>query len=135
MCLPKNKKLTVLSILMSKGEFVPDNGNFYICLYCTNLIVGKTRNSVDYDLTGCKLRKDERGKYIQLGNTLLEGSEDFTPSGLSAHPRVLKELVKTNPKCSTIPSDEEATEIGYEFSDKVKKYLSQENIKGIRDFQ
>ena len=120
---------------MVTKKFSPDNGNFYICFYCANLVRGETRNSKEYDLYGCEKRKNGKGRYIQLGNTLQEGSEDFTPSGLPAHPRVLKELVRINPKCSSILSDSNATESGYDFDDKVKKYMRSGNIKKASDFQ
>jgi len=114
------------------------NGNYYICLYCKNLMVFLDSGGMgSSDTYACKLQKDENGKYPNLARfedrndelTILQkGSADFESSGLPAHPIVLRELIKINPRTRSIPSDETSVEELYDFEDKVKRYLPKEQI-------
>lgn len=121
--------------------------NYFVCDYCSRLMRGEHRDGYN---EGCEQRRNEAGKYarITLGDETarlrehgidsvngLCGCEQFDPSGLPAHPQVLEFLVKKNPKCSVIPSDPNATETSWEFSDKMNRYLSVEHITSFEKVQ
>ena len=74
--------------------------------------------------------KDGRLRTIMIGENPLDssiGCEKFASSGLPAHPKVLESLVKQNPKCKSVPSDPNAIEIMWEFTNKADKFLIQAN--------
>ncbi len=98
--------------------------NYGVCSYCNDLIRGAHRDGYR---EGCKKLEQTDGKYarIPLGD---KGCEQFESSGVPAHPQVLEELIQTNPKCSSIPSDSKATETSWDFSDKMNEHLPEENI-------
>lgn len=113
--------------------------NYLACNYCSYLMRGAHRDGYN---GGCG-QKQTDGKYarITLGDESARLSEhgidsvngmkwcdQFEASGVPAHPQVLEVLVKNNPKCSTIPSDQNATEISWDFSDKMDKHLPKNNI-------
>ncbi len=111
-----------------------------VCNYCVSLIRGEHR---DGSRDGCKQIQNQEGKYARI--TVLEeyvglgesgidfvngekGCEKFESSGVSAHPQVLEILVKSNPKCISIPSDPNALETSWDFYTKVNTFLPKENI-------
>lgn len=116
----------------------PSFGNnvFIPCAYCKDYIIFDSPQ-FGHDSYGCKIRTNSKGEYANIGYTpssLGEGSlshtgcRDFISSGLPAHPSVLEVFVKLNPSLVSIPEDANATEDSWAFEDKVKKYLSTENI-------
>jgi len=120
------------------------NGNYYVCLYCKNLMIFQSLNGRfdDLDENGCVLEKDSNNKYPNLDRyekrtddlSLIEkGCNNFVSSGLPAHPVVLEELIKINPLTKNIPLNIDATEEGFEFVDKIKLYISKEQIVRGKD--
>ena len=100
--------------------------NYRVCNYCSHLMRGMHRDGYN---DGCGLRQTD-GKYATIGGGESavsvdgwKGCDQFSPSGVPAHPQVLEQLVRENPKCSQIPSDSNAIETSWDFEDKVRKYL------------
>ncbi len=113
--------------------------DYQVCHYCINLMRGSHRDGYN---EGCGLRKSEEGKFarITLGDQIAElkeyeidsvdgsvGCEQFSPSGVPAHPIVLERLIKQNQKCASIPSDPNATETSWDLCDKIDRVLPQKN--------
>ena len=113
--------------------------NYLPCNYCSHLMRGEHRDGYNQ---GCGQIKTD-GKYarVTFGDESvplskqgidsvngLRGCEQFESSGVPAHPQVLEALVQQNPKCSTIPSDPNATETSWDFSDKINRHLPRKNI-------
>ncbi len=114
--------------------------NYDICQYCEHLVGEPNRDGHNY---GCGLRK-RQGKHARLAydeksvKSLAEdgidsvngyeGCDKFQSSGLPAFPQILEILIERNPLCSTIPSDPEATETSWDFSNKALSYLPRKNF-------
>ena len=100
--------------------------NYQACLYCSKVMQAATRDDYQY---ACGLRETD-GQFARVGGIdhpqsidIYKGCDQFVPNGLPAHPQVLEVLIKANPKCSTIPSDPNATETSWDFTDKMQRYL------------
>ena len=134
---------------MTDKELIFTGINYMVCQYCINLMKGKIKN---YSKNGCKLIQNQEGDYARInllddyltgllkksGIDLVDGEigcEDFTPSGIPAHPKALEVLVKKNPKCSAIPSNPYALEASGDFESKIDKFLPKENIISYTQIQ
>jgi hypothetical protein len=107
--------------------------NYEICNYCRH--IGLYLGKEDYE-TVCSLDIDKEGrcKQVLIGGKIStlsgdifvidsnKGCEKFEPSGLPAHPSVIDKLIAKNPLAKNIPSDSEAIETSYDFSDKMVKF-------------
>jgi hypothetical protein len=110
--------------------------NYAVCNYCKHLVRAGHRDGFS---RGCYLIQNEDGQYgrvtlfdkddeeIYKKNGIdaineLNGCEKFESSGLPAHPQVLSEIIKANEKCSTIPTDPNATETSWDFENKIGQY-------------
>jgi hypothetical protein len=123
-------------------------GNYLVCWYCTNIMMGV---HIDGSKDGCKLIKNYEGKYARMvlfkddlerlkehrrdAVLGLKGCDNFKSNGLPAHPNVLETLISENQLCSSIPSDANATETSWDFSKKVEGFLPQENIVSYKSIQ
>jgi len=86
--------------------------NYYVCCYCNHI------HNYDSGHGGLVSK-------CHLDKNLIrhEGCENFSPSGVPAHPKVWGELVKMNTRASIIPQSINATETSFELIDIIKKYL------------
>ena len=81
---------------------------------------------------------DRSAKLAKAGIDSVNGSkgcDKFSASGVPAHPQILEDLVSNNPKCSAIPSDPNATETSWDFSDKMIRHLPVINIVPYTEIQ
>ena len=96
--------------------------------YCQDFIKFNNARFGEEDY-GCKNRTNINREYSRITGILFEkGCDSFISSGLPAHPLVLEIISKLNPKLTTIPSNVNAIENGWDFEDKIIKYIPKENI-------
>jgi len=112
------------------------NNVYSPCAYCQDYVRFES-SQFGHDSDGCKIRRNKKGEYANIGytpsllgetNLSQTGCRDFISSGLPAHPTVLEEFVRINSALGSIPADENATEDLWDFYEKIKKYLSKDNI-------
>ncbi|MBL7160842.1 MAG: hypothetical protein ISS93_03265 [Candidatus Aenigmarchaeota archaeon] len=106
-------------------DFRPSYANKAVCFYCSKVAIG----SVGHDwIYGCGNRETD-GYHVPLrvfdykgAMNSFKGCEDFSPSGLPAHPDVHPILKEANSKAGDVPVDENATETAWEFGAKMEMF-------------
>ena len=123
---------------MASDSFEPSGANYMVCLYCSHLVRAGHRDG--YNM-GCGIKQNEDGQYYRLevkpdvteskkdGIDVVDmyvGCDDFNSSGLPAHPSVIEQLIKQNSRAKLIPVDKNATEAGFDLTNKINEFLAEE---------
>lgn len=136
------------------SEKIPEftNINFYVCNYCSHLIIPEVTTGKDtQSIYGCDTKKNDKDLYARLtdhpddvkalinqGIDALSrniGCEKFEPSSIPIHPYVLEQLVELNELIRNAPVDEKALETSWEFMNKVSRYLTRKELIFSRQIQ
>jgi hypothetical protein len=119
-----------------------------VCIYCRHL---KQAGHRDGYFDGCGKSRNEDGKYARLVSgseeveahrrlgidaiDIFDGCDGFDPSGMPAHPDNHKVVVRRNPKCVSVPVDENALETGWDLQEKIIRFLPGDAVVSWEDLQ